>query len=215
MDGIKLQAKIYSGYAKAAQRIGWDTGLYRPTTAANPLAPVNKQQSIRASFNAEDMGYRKPNKYGHPTWWGLFDGRLTKVGDYLTNDSDGTFFVAAQQQALPILCVSCNTVVDVLRPQQQAGVGALGYGGNIDSTETPLMQQWPASVLQSGSGEKADSILPGDVKTPSFSVLLPRFQSVVIRTGDIIKDNLERRFIVRSAELTDLGWRLMAQQAQT
>lgn len=215
MDGLKLQGKLYAGYAKAAKRIGLSTDIYRATTAHKPLALVNKQQTIKASFNAEDMKYGKPNKYGHPTWYALFDGRLTRVGDFLVVAGDGTYFVAAQQQALPILVVSCNAVADFLRPQVQTAVGALNYGGNIDSTETMLMEQWPCSILQGGRGEKYDATLPGDTKSPQWSVLVPKFDGVVIRVADIIKDNLGRRYIVSGAELTDLGWRLNTQQVVT
>lgn len=215
MDAATLQARIYSGYAKAAKRIGYTTAHYRPASASNPIAAGNRLTDLFASFNAEDMGYRKANKYGHPTWFGLFDGNLTQVGDYLTNAQDGTFFIAAQQTALPILLVSCNRTIDVLRPQQQAGVGALGYGGNTADTETPLMTAWPAAILQGPKGEKNEVGLPGDVKTPWWSILLPSFPGVVLRSGDIVADDLQRRYVIGSAELTDLGWRLSAMQAQT
>lgn len=215
MDATTLQSRIYAGYAKAALRIGYTTNLYRPASASNPIAAGTLVQTLPASFNPEDMGYSKPNKYGHPTWFGLFDGRLTQVGDYLQNSHDGTFFVAAQQQALPILLVQCNRNLNVLRPQQQAGVGALGYGGDTTANETALMTAWPASVLQGPKGEKGDVGLPGDVKNPWWAVLMPKFGSVVLRSGDIITDELARRYVISSAELTDLGWRMTAQQVQT
>lgn len=215
MDAATLQARIYAGYDKAAKRIGFMTDQYRASSASNPLAAGNKLRSFNASFNAEDMKYGKPNKYGHPVWWGLFDGRLTQVGDYLKNSHDGTYFIAAQQTNLPIICVSCNVTVDVKRPQQQASVGALPYGGNTLAVETPLMTGWPCSILQGSKGEKSDMILPGDTKTPWWTVLLPKYDAVILRAGDIITDNNARRFVISGAELTDLGWRLTASQATT
>jgi len=215
MDAATLQSRIYAGYAKAALRIGYTSDLYRATSASNPMASGNKLASLPASFNAEDMKYGKPNKYGHPTWWGLFDGRVTKVGDYLSNAHDGTFFIASQQTNLPMICVSCNVTVDVKRPQQQASVGALGYGGNTLAVETPLMTQWPCSILQGSKGEKADMVLPGDTRTPWWTILLPKYDGVMLRTGDIVTDNNARRFVISSAELTDLGWRMTASQATT
>jgi hypothetical protein len=214
MDGATLQARIYSGYAKAALRIGLRTDLYRASGPTNPLASINKQSTIFASFNAEDMKYGKPNKYGHPTWFGLFDGRLTQVGDYLTNSTDGTYFIAAQQTNLPILLVQCNRTINVLRPQQQTGVGALGYGGDTAANETVLMTAWPASVLQGTKGEKSEVNLPGDVRNPWWSILVP-YCGVTLRSGDIVADDLARRYVISSAELTDLGWRITAAQAQT
>lgn len=214
MDAATLQARIYAGYGKAALRIGYTVSQYRATSATNPTAGA-ALATFPASFNAEDMGYSKPNKYGHPTWFGLFDGRLTQVGDYLKNTQDGTFFVAAQQTALPILCVQCNAVVTIKRPQQQPGVGALGYGGDTDAGESALMTGWPASILIGGKGERGAVGLPGDEKNPQWSVLLPAYGSVLLRSGDIITDDQSRRMVISSAEKTDLGWRLVAMQEQT
>ena len=214
MDGATLQKRIYTGYAKAASRIGLQTYQYRPTSANNPLALQNRLDSFTASFNVEDMKYGKQNKYGHPAWYGLFDGSLTRVGDYLTNTTDGTFFIAAQQQALPILLVQCNRTITVIRPQQQTGVGALGYGGNTAANETTIMAAWPASVLQGTKGEKGDAILPGDVRSPWWTILLPFWAGVTLRSADVITDDIQRRYVIRSAELTDLGWRLTVMQAQ-
>lgn len=215
MDAATLQERIYRGYARAAQRIGYMADLYRPTSAHYPLASINKLRSIPASYNPEDMKYGKPNKYGHPTWFGLFDGSLTQVGDYLTNAQDGTYFIAAQPTSLPILLVQTNRTINVMRPQQQAGLGAVGYGGDTDSNETSLMTAWPASVLEGSKGDKGEISLPGDTRAPWWSILLPHWPGVSLRSGDIVTDDLARRYVISSAELTDLGWRITAAQAQT
>lgn len=213
MDAATLQSRIYSGYAKAALRIGYTADLFRPSSASNPTDFVNKLRTMPASFNAEDMSYGKPNKYGKPTYYGLFDGSLTKVGDYLISSEDGTFFIAAQQPQLPILMIACNRKISILRPQQQAGVGALGYGGTTAANETVLMTAWPASVLQGTKGEKGDAILPGDVRSPWWAILLPHWPGVTLRSGDIITDDIQRRYVISSAELSDLGWLITAQQS--
>jgi len=212
MDAAKLQSKIYKGYGKAAQRIGFMSDVYRTATASTPIATGNKIASLYASFNAEDMGYKKPNKYGHPTWWCLIDGSGLQVGDYIKNLHDGTFFIAAMQQALPILVVSCNTVISVLRPMQQTAKGAVGYNADTVATEVSRLTAFPASVLAAGTGDR-NGTLPGDTKFPQFTILVPNVSGVEIRTSDIINDDIGRRFVVISAELTDLGWRLIVMQA--
>lgn len=213
MDFAKLQNKVYAGYAKAALRIGPLYGVYRPASPLDPLG-LGPVATLNASFNAEDMTYSKPNKYGKPTWFCLVDGTQVMVGDYLINDSQ-TFFIAAMQPILPILAVDCNRTISALRPQQQTAVGQVGYGGDIDATETPLMVGWPASVLQGTKGEKADAILPGDTRNPWWSILFPAFPGVVLRSSDVLIDDIDRRYVISSAELTDLGWRITAQQAQS
>lgn len=215
MDAATLQNRIYKGYGKAALRIGPVYSLYRPSSANNPIIAGNLvTSSLNASFNAQDMTYGKPNVYGKALWYALVDGTQTKVGDYLVG-ADKTVFIAAMQQALPILAVECNRTISVHRPAQQGAVGAVGYGGNTASAETMLMQSWPASVLQGTKGEKNETNLPGDVRTPWWVVLLPSWSGVSLRTSDTITDELSRRYVISSAELTDLGWRITCQQAQT
>src|SRR5471030_859453 len=214
MDAALLQQKIYMGYSKAALRIGYTYTLYRPTSALNPISPSNIITSLPASFNAEDMKYGRPNKYGKPTWYCLVDGTQTQVGDYLIYGSS-TYFIAAQQLALPILAVECNRIINLLRPQQLSGTRTVGYGGDTVANESVLMTGWPASVLQGTKGEGSEVDLPGDVRNPWWVVLLPYSPDITLRTGDIVTDELTRRYIISSAELTDLGWRLTAMQAQT
>ena len=93
-------------------------------------------------------------------------------------------------------------------------VGQIGYGGDTPQTEALLMQNWPASVLQGTKGEQNDAKLPGDVRTPWWAILMPDYNGILLRTSDILKDELGRRYIISSAELTDMGWRLTAMQAQ-
>lgn len=211
MDGTKLQAKVYSGYAKAALRIGLDYKHYRPATAMQPI--WDELTTLKASFNAEDMKYGKPNKYGKPTWFGIFDAAQTQVGDYLVGPNGETFFIAAQQALLPVLCVQCNVVLDVHRPAQVSGVGAQGYAGATPAGETLLMKGWPASLLQGTKGEKSDVGLPGDARNAWWAVLMPAFAGVTFKAFDTLQDAGGQRYIISSAELTDMGWRMTAQMA--
>lgn len=213
MNADKLQAKVYAGYGKAAQRIGPLCQLYRPLSPTAPLA--NQLAPLYASFNAEDFSYMRPNKYAKPTWFCVADGRLLAVGDYLVDPLGKTWFIAALQTILPILAVDCNRTISMRRPQRQTGNGRLGYNGDTAANETILMSGWPASVLQGTKGEKSETNLPGDTRSPWWTVLLPAWPGVVLRSADIITDDLERRYVISSAELTDLGWRITAAQAQT
>lgn len=214
MNGTKLNAKVWAGYAKAAKFVGTPYAHYRPSGPNSPLAAGNRLADLPVSLNAEDPRYARPNVYGKATWYAVADGAQLQVGDYIVG-IEGTLFVAALQQLLPIFMVDCNRTVSVLRPAQQPGVGAQGYGGDTAASEIPLMTGWPASVIQGTKGERNDVGLPGDVKTPWWAILLPHAAGVTLRTSDIVTDELSRRYVISSAELTDLGWRLTAMQAQT
>ena len=212
MDGNALQSKIYRGYAKAAQKIGLSYAHYRPLAASDPISSPNQLASLTASFSP-DGKYQKPSPYGKPLWQCLADGTQLQVGDYLSGGS--TFFIAAMQPLLPIIAVECNRVLTVKRPGSSNFVGSGPYSGDTQETEITLMTAWPASVLQGTKGEKNDIGLPGDTRQPWWAVLMPQFTGIQIESSDVLTDEMDRRYIVSSAELTDLGWRMTVQQAES
>lgn len=227
MDSATLQNKIYAGYAKAALRIGPVYTQYRPGGAGNPLAaPL---ATFNASFNAEDMKYGRPNKYGAPTWYGIFDGRLTQVGDYLVGPGE-TYFIAAQQLTLPILCVECNRTVRVTRPaapvpiSTAGGVSVLPYAGVCDSpgesvdvlgispaNNGGVFVGWPCSILfGKGRLKNTDALPSGTSEQTGWLILLPPSVPIIFQAGDRLIDDLGRMYVVNGAEQTDLGWRIAA-----
>jgi hypothetical protein len=174
--------------------------------------PGNLLFSLPVSLNAEDMKYGRPNKYGKATWYALVDGTNLAVGDYFIGQQ-GTFFIATMQALLPILVVECNRVVNIFRPYSQTGLtGRAPYGGNTDKKAMLLVAGRPCSILQGTKGEKGDAQLPGDVRSPWWTVLIPQADTD-IRMDDIIKDDRGVRYAVSSSELTDAGFRLTCMQA--
>lgn len=217
MDGATIQQRIYAGRGKAALRIGLDCRQYRPLTAAAPLG--NLVATIKAAFNAGDSTYRAPNLPGDPIWYGDFDARTTRVGDYLVRVSDGSiWFIAGQQQLLPIICVDCNRSVRVTRQIAVTAVGAVGYGGMMSSTEVDVLgapgSLWPAAILFGGRKEAAAN-LPAGTKNAGWKFMLPPSVPVTLMAGDILTDDLGRRYVIDGAELSDTGWRLMGNEVHS
>lgn len=217
MDGTKIQAKIYAGRGKAAIRIGLPCNQYRPLSAGAPLA--NLIGIINAAFNAGDSKYLVANLPGDPIWYADLDGRLTQPGDYLVRASDGaTWYIAAQQQLLPIVCVECNRSVRVTRENSVGAVGAVPYSGKLPTTETDILGApgalWPASILQGGRKDPSAN-LPAGVKNAAWKLMLPPSVPAVLAAGDIVTDDLGRRYAIDSAELTDMGWRITANEVHS
>ncbi len=219
MNAAQIHAKIYAGRGKAALRLGQDCAVMRPDQAADPLA--NQIAVLKAAFNAGDNTYRVPNLPGKAIWFGDFDGNQTQPGDYLVRASDGQiYYIAAQQSLLPMICIECNRLVRVARAVPQGAddaVGAVGYSGLCD---TPAQScnvlgsdtaGWPCSILFGGRSQAAAG-LPGDVKNTGWRILLPPSVPVVLRAGDIVADDLGRRYAIEGAELSDSGWRINAQE---
>lgn len=218
MDAARLQAKLNSGYGKAALRLGFAYTVYRPSSATNPIVSGNiVGASINAAFTprAASYNFNLTSDYKQPLFHGLFDATSVNVGDYLYNASHGTWFVAAKQDLLPVLCVECNNVVSIVRPQGPSGVGVQSYMGASPSTESAVITSWPASLVYEARGKNTGAQLPMDEVSPFFILLLPHLAGVDIRPSDIVTDNAApaRRYIVASSELSQLGWRIVVQHA--
>ena len=218
MDAATLQQRIYKGYRLAAQRIGYPFTLYRPQSVNNPIvqanvigAPLNASFTVGAGFN-----YNKFGKHEDVIWGCLVDGTQTQPGDYLVStDRKQTYFIAAQQDELPILTVLCSHVLSVSRAAAPAVLGTNTYSGATLAGQNPVITSWPGSLTMQKHAAYPDAQLPMDIPSPLFNILLPHFAGADIRSSDIITDdnNPNRRYTVAGTELTALGWRIAARIA--
>lgn len=224
MDGARVQDLISRGLGTAARMVGVRCDAYRPSGPVDPLAPVNRFLQLTAAFNAADSSFRRAQAYGKPVWYGIFDSAYTVPGDYLV-ECGGTrrWFVAAQPPLLPVVCILTNRVVSFYRPAGPSSAGINGYGGVQRTELLPLLVNWPASVLAGGTGEREPAELPSDVRLGGYSVLLPTAPAdrgrpvahALLRSDDLMSDELSRNYVVSSAELSELGWRLLVKLATT
>ncbi|NMM21839.1 MAG: hypothetical protein HHJ15_18120 [Rhodoferax sp.] len=219
MDAATIHAKIYAGRAKAALRLGIDYNVMRPLSAASPMS--NQVTMTKVAFNVGDSNYSKPNLYGDALWYADLDGRLTQAGDYLVHPSapSDVKFIAAQQLLLPVVCIDCNRSVRVSRQATTTAVGTVGYSGTTGATEINILGgvgMWPASILFGGKQQVGLS-LPAGAKQSGWRILLPPSvpATVVIGASDIVTDDIGRRYLIDGAELTDLGWRINANELHT
>lgn len=214
MHPAALQDRIYRGLNSAARAIGVDTDAYRPSGPIDPLAPTNRFLRLRAAFTARDSKFAHPVGYGEAIWYGMFDAVYTRPGDYLVQEA-GVWFIAAQQRLLPVLCVEANRTISITRPPAPPGIGVNAYSGTTAAGDTPLLTNWPASVLGAAGRGHPEADLPSDTSIPYWTVLLPAFPSVVLRPADLINDDIGRNGVIVAAELTQLGWRITVKQATT
>ena len=209
MDSRTLQDRIDRGLGAAARHVGAPCDAYRPADPLRPLAPQARYLRLHATFTTEDHGLRRPVAYGRATWSGIFDTAYTRPGDIIAGPG-GIYFIAAQQPLLPALCVLTTRTVTVTRSAAPATAGVNGYGGLLAATATTTLAGWPASILFAGAGSPGD--LPGESSTPVWTILLPA-TPVPLAGADLVTDDRGVSYVVGSAELTALGWRILAKQA--
>jgi hypothetical protein len=219
MDAATLQARINAGNGKAAARLGFSFDVYRPASdTANPIVPGNKITTLPAAFASTGTGFNfeKPSLYTNPVFNGLFDATLVRVGDYLVNVAHGTYFVAQLADIVPHVAVQCNRIITVLSPGTSKTYGAQSpYSGTTPATETQVLTSYPASLIFDARGKASDVKLPLDLPAPNYQILAPVTLAADLRSGMIINDDNNRRYIISATEDSPMGWRIWAQQAVT
>ena len=208
MDQAALQDRVSRGMGSAARIFGAPYDLFRPRGAVRPMASENRVLRLPVALDGGDPGYRRPHGYER-AWRGTFDSACTRVGDYLQG-ARGVLFLAALPPLLRPLCVLTNAVVDVLRPTGAGSVGLNDYGGVSEAGLQEVLVAWPAQVLAEAGARPGG--LPADGGQPGWAVLLPP-TPVAIHGSDILRDGAGRRYLVRTAELSEFGWRLAVRQA--
>ena len=211
----RIQDRLQWGMNVAARAAGAPVDAYRPSGAVNPLDPANRYLRLHALFTGMMGKFLRPDGYGETLVHGIFDAAYTQVGDYLVQPGGGTWFIASQEPMLPVLCVRASRVVSLARANAPSATGVNGYGGVTATTTTPLLTDWPASVMGAAGGGQPEAGLPSDSTVPYWTVLLPAFPGVVLLPADLLTDDLGRSAVVSAAELTALGWRLTVKQAIT
>lgn len=210
MDYDRIDDIIQRGRGRAAIAAGALHDLHRPTAPWAPVCGATAIMRMPALFLPTST---RMLNYGHPLFEATLDAAYTRPGDYLVGPQF-TWFVASQAPLLPVLCVKAVRVVCIARLVAASAVGLASYGGVQRGSVAPLLTGWPASMVAHGEGiDRAD--LPADAALGGWSVLLPALPSVLLRTGDLVTDDLGRTGVVSSAELSDYGWRLIVRQAAT
>ena len=214
-DGIA--AKVRYGYGKAGKKLGDVHTTYRPTLPTTPaLAPQNVMAFIPFISSATPEGaFKRPSNYNQPLRYGLFDAGATRVGDYI-DGATGTYFVASQTALEVPMVVACNAMLSVFRGAAASTVNEDVYAGRTVATDSPVLNQFPASLLIAGRSEAGRLDLPGDSSDRGAVILLPYVAGAVLRVSDRVQavfsepNEISRGFTISSVELTDLGYRINA-----
>jgi hypothetical protein len=206
MDGATLQARIYAGMGKDAEHTGLPYSVYRALSPLNPIDAGNLVGTLSCRFAAEKR-FEVPHKYKEPTYYLYADGRELERGDFLVSD-EATYFVADKQPLLPMQAVKCNDVVSIGRPRY------------VDTTivEDPIAVAYPIFRQLKKLDQKPVSSTFGasTSATPiaEWFVYVP-IDWTLLKQGDIVVDQVERRYTIGSIDPTEIGAVLVMRQADT
>jgi hypothetical protein len=204
MDGERLQALIYAGYAKDAQHTGLEYSVYRPEGAISPLDASFLIGALHCRFPAEKKS-EVPHKYKEPTYYLIADGRELQKGDFLVRDSE-TYFVADKQHLLPMQAVRCNDVVSIGRPRWVGTVTDL----DAVATSYPVFRQ--LKKLDQKPVTATFGASTSATPIAEFFVYLP-LAWTELRQGDIVTDSVNRTYQVSSLDPTEIGTVMVMRQS--
>lgn len=212
-----IQQQIYNGYGYAANVLGQLCTQYRSNGSGIPTAPGNSLGTINAAFTTDPKyGFIQPLRYGKVEFFGLFNATGVNVGDYIvTPNATQIFFVASLEPLVPPLCVLCNLMLTVSRPEGGTQAGSNPPSGDAQAIETTLLSGWPGAAVTGGRADAGQVELPGDIRMGGWTVYLPVTPGVTLRGGDILTDATGLRRIVSSAEPSARGWRMICLQEAT
>ena len=200
----RYRIRVSKALGNAARRIGTQYIVYHPRGCIAPLSPRHRVIKLHAGVEPIRGAGAGVGGYGVALWRGIFDSLYTSPGDYLQGHG-GTFFIASQLPLQPILLVKTTHVVTISRPLP---VASGGYSGFTENSASLIIEGWPALLVEAGG--RIEGTLP---KTHycNWLILLPSLPTLP-EVADVLSDDLGRRFVVASAQLNDLGWRLRARQ---
>jgi hypothetical protein len=215
VDFARVQNRIYYGYGKAAQRLGSSHAVYRSVDGNNPIQEANFVFNQLISID-QNYKYTSAKKYGDPIWQFLPEnGLLLQNFDYFVSPSGINYFIIdiiPDDRLTPPICVECNAILTLYRPVNTRTPGTNTYQAFDPYTAQKILINCPVSILQHTKTDGSNMKLPTSVKLPFYSILIPEFDDIIIKTGDVIIDDKGRRMAVINAERTkkSLGFRIVA-----
>lgn len=198
----KIQVHVNKGYRIAAKNLGHLFAHYRAQDNGPVLVNFNMVDELNLAFDRDKMfSFASPEEYKSDTYYALLDLTTVGIGDYLYDFDKGTFFIANIEPLKPAMLIRCSHVVTISRPASNNG-----YGG--DTGPIPILTQWPCSIFLGPKGEKNIATLPESTRSPWIVIHIPQLIGTTIEYGDIVIDELNRRYAVSDNHLTPLGWYL-------
>lgn len=208
MNGTIVQAHIYAGYGKTAQKVGQSYSHYRAGTPLNPLDAGYARDPINVAFSTLTRPFQAYAKWSDETWIAHADGRLLQPLDFLVGPG-GTFYIGDMQPLLPIQAVRCtHTAEKIERPST---------GGNVFEPVELIASYLPIAL-------KLKSV---NVKSPAFGVqttagigvsnwlaFIPMAETTLKR-NDIITDTEGVQYEVDAPAWTPMGYVAQVRLANT
>ena len=215
VDQAAIQGHVAYGYGKAAAKLGATIQQIRPTTALLPLQQPPHATPI--AFFDQDAAFGMAKPWSRRTGGGADGFAALDTADVLPGDlliGADIYFVTRFEPVRPLQVVLTNVLFDILEDAEEAAPGPRGRGGRVlggvNANVEPIATGWPAWKSVGGRAETDPTRLPGDVRAPSWSVLLPPIPGVTLTRQMILREPSGLTLTISAAVLSEFGWQLIA-----
>lgn len=227
---LALSAKFMN---KGGAIVGHPYAVYRPTGTDLRDMSGMLRGSVKANMS-KDYNYNHAPAWDDLLWATIVDPTTLSIGDILVGPL--TYYVASMDPFLPLSCVRCNGLVDLLRVNSQladkAGVPGMGdalpsqpgsdgvyFGsttepisaGQPGAGEVTLGFSVPACLVANAGRATGSGQLPDDAPGPArWRIYVPAsvFGQGSIVDRDVVRDAEGHRYYVSSAQWSEMGYRL-------
>jgi hypothetical protein len=206
MDGYAIQDRLSKAWGIVARQVGQPYIVYKPSSNSYPVTSSNRVIKLSASFSPVKVGAPGVLGYGGVLWRGTFDSIYTSAGFYLVGPN-ATFFVASQWPLRPVQCIRTTDTITISRT---AVTPAGAYSGFVTELAEQIIVAWPACLTANSA--HIGGALP-EARFGNWTAYLPLLPAAPL-VADVLTDLQGRSFVISSAQLTSLGWRLSMRQVE-
>ena len=215
---LLIDQKVAKGYAKAAQRTGSATTVFRPASPMAPLAQPPFMSGLMAAFSKEvSLTFQSSIPWDGPLITGMFDPTGLDIGDILQNpvtavDGDpltSTYFIVRRDPFRPPIVVLTTNLVsfyDTSQPGEWGTVGVRPPSGPSKAQDVLIASEWPVAIVLSVRGMAAQAKLPTDTRRGSYKLLCPAIPGADIWSGKRVLLENGQPLRVEGAHASQYGW---------
>jgi hypothetical protein len=200
VSGAVNQNRLYQGYDRIAQELGFDYAVY-PFNMVTPLDSGYQQRLLKVAF-AADAKFSVPLKYNKPVWLCYAEGDFLEQNSFLVGFY-GTYYIADKQPFLPMQAIRCNRTVTISRGLYRT-TGPAGTDLTPFASGLPIFMQFAREDIQKPATTVGGQQL-GEAIT-HWTTFIPGPKGM-LQQDDVVTDEADGiNYIIDAPDYTNAGY---------
>ena len=204
MSGKNIDKKLNNAYKKIGNKLGYDFKLYRSVDYLDPVQDKNYVKTIKLAATIDD-NFKKNEEFSFKVYQMFCDGFDIQPGDIFVSDEIGKKYTLVQNETITVpVGIDSSSVITVSRPEYNST-------GGFSPKTVVIADKIPCKILEAKSQSNSGNI---SEKTPYKTGIqqwdMWFYLDKPVKVNDILEDGAGNRSTVQSAQITPLGWKIMA-----